>query len=72
MSRMGRTAQSLRRVKPEPGETAPEVAPPAHRRLPYEKPAVTWDQPLETQPALMAGCAKTPAGGVACVAANFS
>jgi hypothetical protein len=27
-------------------------------RLPYEKPAVTWEQPLEVQPSLMSGCEK--------------
>ncbi|HUL76573.1 MAG TPA: hypothetical protein VL691_04850 [Vicinamibacteria bacterium] len=29
-------------------------------RLPYEKPAVVWEQPLETQPSLMITCAKQP------------
>jgi hypothetical protein len=27
-------------------------------RLPYEKPAVSWEQPLEVQPSLMSGCEK--------------
>jgi hypothetical protein len=27
-------------------------------RLPYEKPAVTWEQPLELQPSLMSACMK--------------
>ena len=35
-------------------------------RLPYEKPAVSWEQPLETQPSLMSGCGKLPAGGPDC------
>jgi hypothetical protein len=35
-------------------------------RLPYEKPAVTWEQPLEAQPSLMSGCQKTPGGGPDC------
>lgn len=43
-----------------PSATRPE------RRLPYEKPAVAWEQPLEVQPSLMAACAKTPGGGGAC------
>jgi len=37
-------------------------------RLPYEKPSVAWEQPLEAQPSLMAGCQKTPGGGVDCTA----
>ena len=42
-------------------------------RLPYEKPAVTWEQPLESQPSLMAACGKLPAQGGPCTAGgNFS
>jgi hypothetical protein len=37
-------------------------------RLPYEKPAVAWEQPLEAQPSLMAGCQKQPGGGPDCTA----
>jgi len=37
-------------------------------RLPYEKPAVVWEQPLEAQPSLMSGCQKTPGGGADCTA----
>jgi len=37
-------------------------------RLPYEKPSVAWEQPLEAQPSLMSGCQKTPGGGVDCTA----
>jgi hypothetical protein len=37
-------------------------------RLPYEKPAVAWEQPLEAQPSLMAGCQKQPGGGDDCTA----
>jgi hypothetical protein len=36
--------------------------PRAEGRLPYEKPAISWEQPLEAQPSLMAGCQKTAAG----------
>ena len=39
----------------------PSAGPAAARadgRLPYEKPAVTWEQPLEVQPSLMSGCEK--------------
>ena len=39
-----------------------------HGRLPYEKPSIAWEQPLEAQPSLMSGCQKTPGGGVDCTA----
>ncbi|MGD8896827.1 MAG: hypothetical protein PVJ73_12395 [Acidobacteriota bacterium] len=43
-------------------------------RLPYEKPAVAWEQPLEAQPSLMSGCQKLPAQGPTCtqVSPGFS
>jgi hypothetical protein len=44
----------------EPAETRQDG------RLPYVKPAVAWEQPLEAQPSLMSGCQKTPAGGPDC------
>ena len=37
-------------------------------RLPYAKPAVVWEQPLEAQPSLMSGCQKQPGGGPDCTA----
>ncbi len=37
-------------------------------RLPYEKPAVTWEQPLEARPSLMSMCQKQPGGGPDCTA----
>jgi hypothetical protein len=37
-------------------------------RLPYEKPAVSWEQPLEAQPSLMSGCQKLPSQGPDCTA----
>lgn len=43
-------------------------APRSDGRLPYEKPRVLWEQPLEAQPSLMAGCQKTPGGGIDCTA----
>ena len=49
----------------------PAAEPPAggkDARLPYEKPAVTWEQPLEAQPSLMSGCQKQPGGGPDCTA----
>ena len=39
-----------------------------HGRLPYEKPAVSWEQPLEAQPSLMSGCQKQAAAGPDCTA----
>ncbi len=30
----------------------------AATRLPYEKPTLTWEEPLASQPSLMAGCQK--------------
>jgi hypothetical protein len=46
----------------ESGETGSDA------RLPYEKPAVAWEQPLEAQPSLMSGCQKQPGGGPDCTA----
>jgi hypothetical protein len=37
-------------------------------RLPYEKPAVVWEQPLEAQPSLMAVCQKLPGQSGDCTA----
>ena len=37
-------------------------------RLPYEKPAVAWEQRLEAQPSLMSGCQKLPSGSPDCSA----
>ena len=45
---------------PGPAATSPDS------RLPYQKPAVTWEQPLEAQPSLMSGCQKAPGGSVDC------
>lgn len=44
----------------ERDDARPEAARRPDRRLPYEKPAVMWKQPLEAQPSLMAGCQKLP------------
>jgi hypothetical protein len=44
------------------------VTQPPDGRLPYQKPAVAWEQPLEAQPSLMSGCQKTPAQGGDCTA----
>jgi hypothetical protein len=35
-------------------------------RLPYDKPAVIWEQPLEVQPSLMSGCEKQGGAGPVC------
>jgi len=50
--------------KDEGAPATPGVVPAG--RLPYEKPAVAWEQPLEAQPGLMAACGKTPAEGPDC------
>ena len=44
------------------------AAPCPDGRLPYEKPSVVWEQPLEAQPSLMSGCQKSPAGEGDCLA----
>lgn len=49
------------------GAAGPAAARP-DGRLPYEKPSVAWEQPLETQPSLMSGCQKLPAQSGDCVA----
>jgi hypothetical protein len=49
------------------GATPPMALRP-DERLPYEKPAVVWEQPLEAQPSLMSGCQKTPGGAADCIA----
>jgi hypothetical protein len=43
----------------------PATAPP-EGRLPYEKPSVAWEQPLEAQPSLMSGCQKVSAADASC------
>jgi hypothetical protein len=50
------------------GRPADTAATRPERRLPYEKPAVSWEQPLEAQPSLMSGCQKQPGGAPDCVA----
>ena len=55
-------------MKGERGEAGPGPGTPRVGRLPYEKPTVTWEQPLEAQPSLMSGCQKTPAQGIDCTA----
>jgi hypothetical protein len=42
------------------------AAPGPDGRLPYQKPRVAWEQPLEAQPSLMSGCQKTPAQEIDC------
>ena len=55
-------------MKGERGGSAPEAGRRPGGRLPYEKPAVAWEQPLEAKPSLMAGCAKLPAQAGPCTA----
>jgi hypothetical protein len=49
-------------------DTASDESSPDPSRQPYEKPRVVWEQPLEAQPSLMAGCQKIPGGGSDCTA----
>jgi hypothetical protein len=58
----------VERMKGEKSDSASASGPGPDRRLPYEKPAVSWEQPLEAQPSLMSGCQKTPGGGPDCTA----
>jgi hypothetical protein len=44
------------------------AAPRPDGRQPYEKPSVTWEQPLEAQPSLMSGCQKVSASDASCTA----
>ena len=55
-------------MKDDSGAPKSESGPRPTGRQPYEKPAVTWEQPLESQPSLMSGCQKTPGGGPDCTA----
>lgn len=43
-----------------PDEPSDGGARPAAGRLAYEKPSITWEQPLVERTSLMAGCGKTP------------
>jgi len=52
----------------EEKEGATTGTPRPSSRLPYEKPTVSWEQPLEAQPGLMAGCQKLPGGDPSCTA----
>ena len=52
------------------GASAPEAGRRPEDRLPYEKPAVSWEQPLEAQPSLMSGCQKLPATSDDCIAVS--
>ena len=54
-------------MKSEREETATDGGRPVDK-LSYEKPSVTWEQPLETQPSLMSGCQKLPAQAGDCTA----
>jgi hypothetical protein len=47
-------------MKRERDDAAPEAGRRPEERLPYAKPAVIWEQPLEAQPSLMSGCQKLP------------
>jgi len=53
-------------MKGERDTSAPEAGRRPEGRLPYEKPAVAWEQPLEAQPSLMSGCQKLPGQSTDC------
>ena len=55
-------------MKGEGDDSATEAGGRPEGRLPYEKPAVSWEQPLEAQPSLMSGCQKLPGQGEDCTA----
>ena len=44
--------------------------PEADGRLPYEKPAIVWQEALQVRPGLLAVCQKLAAAGPDCDAAN--
>ena len=48
----------------------PGAPPPPDGRLPYEKPAIAWQEALEVRPGLLAVCQKLAAAGPDCDAAN--
>jgi len=58
-------------VKRERDDAAPEAGRRPGGRLPYEKPAVAWEQPLEAQPSLMSGCQKLPGQSIDCNAVSM-
>lgn len=37
-------------------------------RLPYEKPAIAWEEGLDTRPTLIAGCGKVEMSEASCLA----
>jgi hypothetical protein len=48
-------------------DARPEGAPSDHgRKQPYQKPAVSWEEPLEVRPALTANCLKISGSGEPC------
>ena len=57
-------------MKGERDGSAPEAGRRPEGRLPYERPAVAWEQPLEAQPSLMSGCQKLPSQGPSCTAVS--
>jgi hypothetical protein len=57
-------------VKREPDDAGPEAGRRPPERLPYAKPAVVWEQPLEAQPSLMSGCQKLPGQMGDCIAVS--
>jgi hypothetical protein len=53
-------------LKHEQDAGRPEGGARPDSRLPYEKPAVAWEQPLDAQPSLMSMCQKLSASDTSC------
>lgn len=58
----------------EEGTTKKATSPPgaAPSREPYAKPTISWEEPLEDRPNLIAACAQRPGESDACNASPFS
>jgi hypothetical protein len=57
---------------PTDGAPAPEGPPREGARAPYEKPAVTWEEPLGLRPGLAAACGKVTSSDLGCDSAQAS
>lgn len=71
-TRWGYTLGAVGKMRDEKDANASVLGSLPSRRLPYEKPAVSWEQPLEAQPSLMSGCQKLPGQSLDCDTASYS
>ncbi len=53
-------------------KNGPKGEPPPPARKPYAPPAITWEEPLEDRPHLVAACAQRPGQDDTCNAAPAS